>query len=672
MTTSSTSTQVQPLRRIRNAAQPDARAPRSSESRGARQRHWRTLLLVGASYLLLSVFTWWSVWSDHPTTNTVCGCGDPSLFTWFLDWPAYAIAHGLNPFYSTAMGYPHGVNLLANTSEVGLGLLLAPVTWIFGPIATLNVSLTLAPFLSALAMFVLLQRWTSWAPAAFIGGLLYGFSPLILSNSGSAHLQVTMLVVPPLAVACLDELLFRQHRRPVTTGVLLGVLVAVQFFLGTEILAITVICGILGLGLVIIHARWQDQQVLRERAPFALSGLKAAAVTAVVLLAFPAWFALFGPASLPGPIWPVPLSQYASHLKWYVLVPPATNTDQYLGLGLALVLLCGLLIWRRDRRLWLFGTVGLISIVLALGTLDPIFSLFPLLENIVPTRFNAVVYLAVAVMLGIILDHVYAAVSSRMANRLHQPAGHHRSERLSRFRGWARLRLPRCVGASAAILVAAAALLPIASEWSQGIPIAISRVAIPSWFKTSAARSDKHQVLLVFPDAVSQESPMTWQTLDDMRYAMVDEGGPGGATTRGGKERVAENVLAIVSSANTGYSARAKVITPEKIARVQQALTAWKVTTVVIPAEPSLPYYDSVPSVRIAAGLMTAATGQRPIHKDGAWVWTNVDHSGPPILVSATTFAVCTSDKLPGNVAVDFAAVCVMKSAVARTGTAAA
>ncbi len=123
------------------------------------------------------MFVWSSAWR-HPTSTTTCGCGDTSLFTWFLEWPAYAISHGLNPFYSTAMHVPVGVNLLANTSVVAIGVLLAPVTWLFGPVATLNVALTLAPALSALSMFVLLRRWVTWTPAAFVGGLLYGFSPL--------------------------------------------------------------------------------------------------------------------------------------------------------------------------------------------------------------------------------------------------------------------------------------------------------------------------------------------------------------------------------------------------------------------------------------------------------------------------------------------------------------
>src|SRR5579872_7020103 len=80
-----------------------------SDDGRATGRMWprlRGLLVAAAGYLGLSVFIWWHVWSSHPTSTTTCGCGDSSLFTWFLAWPAYAISHGTNPLYSTALFHP--------------------------------------------------------------------------------------------------------------------------------------------------------------------------------------------------------------------------------------------------------------------------------------------------------------------------------------------------------------------------------------------------------------------------------------------------------------------------------------------------------------------------------------------------------------------------------------
>ena len=144
--------------------------------------------------------------------------------------------------------------MLANASSTGIGIVLAPMTWLFGPIASLNVALTLSPVLSALAMFILVRQWVQWAPAAFVAGLLYGFSPLLLASLSNVWLMVGVAPVPPLVVLCLDELLFRQRRSPIKVGVGLGLLVFVQFFLGVEILLITAISVAIGLD---IHSRFR-------------------------------------------------------------------------------------------------------------------------------------------------------------------------------------------------------------------------------------------------------------------------------------------------------------------------------------------------------------------------------------------------------------------------------
>ena len=130
---------------------------------------WRGVLFAGGTYLALSLFVWLHVWTGHPSSTTTCGCGDSAGAMWDVEWPAYAMTHGFSLFYSSFMNHPTGINLMANPNQLTLSLPLFPVTWIFGPVASLNVALTLAPVLSALAMYILLRRWVSWAPAAFRG-----------------------------------------------------------------------------------------------------------------------------------------------------------------------------------------------------------------------------------------------------------------------------------------------------------------------------------------------------------------------------------------------------------------------------------------------------------------------------------------------------------------------
>ena len=63
-------------------------------------------------------------------------------------------------------------------------------------------------------MFWLLRRWVRWTPAAFVGGLVFGFSPFVFVNLAGGHLMTGVLVLVPLMVACLDELLIRQRGGP--------------------------------------------------------------------------------------------------------------------------------------------------------------------------------------------------------------------------------------------------------------------------------------------------------------------------------------------------------------------------------------------------------------------------------------------------------------------------
>ena len=65
-----------------------------------------TLVAAGVLYLALGFVLWVHAWAEGATTHTLCGCGDPALFLWFFQWPATALAHGQNPFFSTALFHP--------------------------------------------------------------------------------------------------------------------------------------------------------------------------------------------------------------------------------------------------------------------------------------------------------------------------------------------------------------------------------------------------------------------------------------------------------------------------------------------------------------------------------------------------------------------------------------
>ena len=121
--------------------------------------HRRTVTLAGLYYLLaaLAVTLW--LWRD-PASRTVAGNpNDADQFAWFFRYDAIAIAHARLPdLVTTAMNAPQGVNLMWNTPLLLPGILLAPVTLLFGPQVSLTVVLTAGFAGSATAMFAVLRR----------------------------------------------------------------------------------------------------------------------------------------------------------------------------------------------------------------------------------------------------------------------------------------------------------------------------------------------------------------------------------------------------------------------------------------------------------------------------------------------------------------------------------
>jgi hypothetical protein len=649
----------------------------SPPAHGRRSATWpvhRTLALAGATYLVLSLGVWWHVWTGHPGTTTTCGCGDPSLFQWFLTWPAHAISHGLDPLYSSAMFYPHGINLLSNTAVVGVGTILTPLTWLFGPIVTFNVAMTVAPTLSAFAMFVLLRRWVAWPPAAFFSGLLYGFSPFFLAELTDGHLMLSMAPMPPLFVLCLDELLARQRRSPAVGGLLLALVATVQFFIGTEVLVILCLAAATGMVLILIYGAIHRDLLLRKARHAAL-GLAWAAATATVLLAFPTWFALGGPAHLPGPIWGSdPLIGYGGTNLHDFFLPARTYpevlanahalggyqalpfSDQYLGIGLIVVLVAGLVVWWRDGRLWLFAIVGVIAVPLSMGkslsgspTLWGLFAHLPLLDNVIPARFLIVTYLCAAVMLGLIVDHTRAGIGrwihARRVTAADNPVG-----LVTRWR-------PASSWAAAGVSLIA--VLPILAYLADDLPLTTQSVELPTWFKVVGPHLASTDVVLAFPVPWAfRQSSLTWQAVDGMSFSQVGGGGPESIPSRAGKEEAGQRYIGDVSISGQ------PTITRQGVAVSRQALGGWGVTTIVIPDTHSFPAYQSIRAVRSAVVLMTAATGKLPTRQADAWVWTHVERSPPAVGESSAALAVCNSGPESGPVAsIERSAACVLAAA---------
>ena len=332
-----------------------------------------------------------------------------------------------------------------------------------------------------------------------------------------------------------------------------------------------------------------------------------------------------------------------------------TLSGQYFGIGMVAVLVLGCILWRKDRRLWLFGAAGVIGVLLAFGLgIHGWSALAPVRQVPADGQHHSrpvllVAYLVVAAMLAIVLDHAYGGVRDWW--QATSSAGPHDVPGIAG--GGARR-----VAAAVEVLLAVIALGPIAAYLTRGAcPSPPLPWSFLPWFRTVAPTLTGDPVILAFPAPFRlAETTLTWQAVSGMHYSIVGGAGPSSIPQRAGKEKVAQHLIGDYSISSSRSSPDLK-----QVAEVRSALDEWGVTTIVIPDPTHLPLYEQVSHVRSLVVLLTAATGQRPEWQADAWVWHDVAHAGPPVLSSASALKQCTIGPAIGSPAdIDQAGACVL------------
>jgi hypothetical protein len=126
--------------------------------------------------------------------------------------------------------------------------------------------------------------------AAAIGGAFCGFAPSIISHANAHPNFVAWFVLPFIA---LKVIRLAQGERPVRNGVILGLLLAFQIFLGEEPLFIGALTFVV-FALAYLASRPREfPQLVRPL----LTGLAIAGGVALVIVAYPLWWQFFGPQS---------------------------------------------------------------------------------------------------------------------------------------------------------------------------------------------------------------------------------------------------------------------------------------------------------------------------------------------------------------------------------------
>jgi hypothetical protein len=212
---------------------------------------------------------------------------DNTWFEWLLEHGAYSVRHLANPLFSHRQNVPDGVNMMANTSVLGVTIPLAPLTLLFGGKVTYVVWTVLAcAGTAATGYWALSRHLVGSRVAAFAGGAFAGFAPGVVLHANGQPNFVSNFLLPIIVVRVLG---LAETARPARDGLVLGLLVVWQLFINEELLLLTSVTAGCLLIAYVVRRRTGARRVTR--------GLVVTAIVVVVLAAYPLAVQFAGPQS---------------------------------------------------------------------------------------------------------------------------------------------------------------------------------------------------------------------------------------------------------------------------------------------------------------------------------------------------------------------------------------
>ncbi len=582
----------------------------AEESRWWRRFTRRPDLLAVCVYLLVTFWITERIWQHVDNYILTGNMQDQIQFEYFLTYATRVVTDFQNPFYTTAMNQPDGVNLMANTAAYGLTIPLVPVTLLFGPDVSFAAMTFIALFATAVAWYWFFSRYVVQSKlAAFVAGGFCGFAPGMLSQA-NGHPNIVAQFVVPLILARLVA--FRTPGRAVRNGVILGLLVVYQAFINEEVLFLTALAA----GLFILVWAWSHRAQARQAAPNLLRGLGVTTVVAGVLLAYPLSVQFFGPQAYHG-MWDgaehfgADVMSFPAFSRWTIAGTPgsagrlaqdAAEENSFFGwpLLVVLVVLTGYL-WRRRLAVRAAAITGIVFWLLSLGPLlivngkklhipGPYAVLFnvPLFDSVITTRLAMVLIPLIAIVLAYWVDYSLATWPT-MQNR----------DRLARYIAIGMVLVALVPLTPRRLIVSHPTPVPrffASGEWRRHVPAGRTVVPVP------------------FASNATTEEPMVWAAHQSIGFSM-----PGGyflgpdprtldhRSMFGAPPRPTSDIF--IQVWNTG---KVPDIGPADQARARADLTYWKAAIVVLPER-----HNGAALYVTTSKLL----GFEPTWIDGVWVW---------------------------------------------------
>jgi hypothetical protein len=305
---------------------------------------------------------------------------DVASYVWDLWWVPHQLIHLGNPWFTDHMAAPVGIQLGFDTTMPLAGLIMSPVTLLFGPSASFSLLTIVMPGLLCYVMYRAARLWLRSQPGAIAAGAFFGLSSM-LAEQDWAHLNI---VAGTLFLPMTVEAAVRLRRRPGRRqAVVLGLVLGLCPLVNQESAVMAVALAAL------LLVPWLVRHPARDRlVPLVIGGAVALVVASPQLLAMAQQFRSGG-TGVDSHLLAVTSKKYgvglgdlfapAQRVGYYGLhqlaaaSPSAANRGPtaegmpMFGLLLTVVAVFGLAVSWRRRSAWLLAALWLGSAWLALG-----------------------------------------------------------------------------------------------------------------------------------------------------------------------------------------------------------------------------------------------------------------------------------------------------------------
>jgi hypothetical protein len=179
-------------------------------------------LIILACYLAAGIAVTWPR-ATYLTEGKLPATRDAGVYVWDFWWLAHQVEHLGNPWFTRAIAAPVGAQLGYHALMPLEGVVMLPVTLIFGPSASYNLLSILLPGLMCYAMYRAARLWLPSQTGAIAAGAFFGLSSDLTWHAWyQLNLAAGALFLPLVLEASVRLRRNPRPRQAVILGVVLG------------------------------------------------------------------------------------------------------------------------------------------------------------------------------------------------------------------------------------------------------------------------------------------------------------------------------------------------------------------------------------------------------------------------------------------------------------------